>query len=304
MDARVLRRELAAIGLILFAVFLTGALVFQRVPENGTCLDATGVFGPAGTWVRCGLVTTVGIPGASLVALGSLIFALTLFGRLRREDEDAREWAVLLAGVVALTPVAVGLALGGEPSANDATGLWGSFAAHYLRKGFGAAGAWIFFVLAASALTVVTLRWNPIRMVIGSGCSLPSSPNSITGSRITSARGFRPFLSAPRPEASATSASSFAESRSTSRASAGSIAGISSGGGASRSASVGVDGGVMLRLLRSSYDIAFESAFVSRAQPRPISVRIGVQRNVTTVSALAAKAKKIHAPAAPKPFRK
>jgi len=203
MDARVLRRELAAIGLILFAVFLTGALVFQRVPENGTCLDATGVFGPAGTWVRCGLVTTVGIPGASLVALGSLIFALTLFGRLRREDEDAREWAVLLAGVVALTPVAVGLALGGEPSANDATGLWGSFAAHYLRKGFGAAGAWIFFVLAASALTVVTLRWNPIRMVIGSGrareTKADSKATSYDDRSSRSSRSSRSMTSPPTP---------------------------------------------------------------------------------------------------------
>ena len=178
MDARPLRRELAAIGLILFAVFLAGALVFQHVPENGACLDATGAFGPAGTWARCGLVTTVGIPGASLVALGSLIFALTLFGRLRREDDDAREWGVLLAGVVALTPVAIGLALGGEPAANDATGLWGSFAAHYLRKGFGAAGAWIFFVLAASALTVVTLRWNPIRMLIGPGRARETNADS------------------------------------------------------------------------------------------------------------------------------
>ncbi len=167
MDARLLRRELAAIGLILFAVFLAGALIFQRVPENGACLDATGAFGPAGTWARCALVTTVGIPGASLVALGSLVLALTLFGRLRRVDDDARDWAVLLVGVVALTPVAIGLALGGEPSANDATGLWGSFAAHYLRKGFGAAGAWIFYLLATSALTVATLRWNPIRMLVG-----------------------------------------------------------------------------------------------------------------------------------------
>ena len=128
--------------------------------------------------MRCGLVTTIGVPGAALVALGSLVFALTLFGRLRRDDDDAREWGILLAGVVALTPVAIGLALGGEPSANDATGLWGSFAAHYLRKGFGAAGAWIFFLLATSALTVATLRWNPIRVLVGPGRSRETNANS------------------------------------------------------------------------------------------------------------------------------
>ena len=41
------------------------------------------------------------------------------------------------------------------------TGFWGGFVAHYLRKGLGMAGAWIVLVLALSALTVATLRWNP-----------------------------------------------------------------------------------------------------------------------------------------------
>ncbi len=169
MDARVLRRELAAIGLTLLSVFIAGALTFQTVPEGGRCLDAVGSFGPAGTYTRCALVMTVGVPGASIVAIGLLIVALTLFGHLRSEDDDAREWGILLVGVVALVPIAIGLALGGEPTASESTGLWGSFAAHYMRKGFGVAGAWIFFLLATSALTVATLRWNPIRMLLGPG---------------------------------------------------------------------------------------------------------------------------------------
>lgn len=167
MEARLLRREFAAIGLTLFAVFVCGALVFQRVPMNGGCLDAVGVFGPFGTWVRCALVTTVGIPGAALVAIGCLVVGLALFDRLREPDDQAVEWGLLFAGVVALVPVAIGLALGGEVTTSTATGLWGSFIAHYLRKGLGAAGAWILFLLATSALTVVTLRWNPIRMLVG-----------------------------------------------------------------------------------------------------------------------------------------
>ena len=96
MDARVLRKELAAIGLLLTAVFVAGALVFQRVPAGGAWLDAVGAFGPVGTYTRCALVTTVGVPGAALVALSCLIVALTLFGRLRQEDDDAREWGCLL----------------------------------------------------------------------------------------------------------------------------------------------------------------------------------------------------------------
>ena len=179
MEARVVRRELAAVGLTLFAVFIAGALVYQQVPDGGGCLDAAGAFGPAGTYTRCALVSTVGVPGATIITVGLLIMALNLFGHLRSEDDDVREWGILFAGVVMLVPVAIGLAMGAEPVASTTTGLWGSFAAHYLRKGFGAAGAWIFFLLATSALTVATLRWNPIRMLLGPGRK--SASEAITG---------------------------------------------------------------------------------------------------------------------------
>lgn len=169
MEARVLRRELSAIGLTLLAVFIAGALTFQKVPDGGDCFAAVGAFGPAGTYARCALVMTVGVPGAAIVALGLLIVALTLFGHLRSEDDDAREWGILFAGIVALVPVAIGLALGGErtPTIPVSTGMWGMIAAHYLRMGLGVAGAWIVFLLATSVLTVSTLRWNPIRMLLG-----------------------------------------------------------------------------------------------------------------------------------------
>jgi len=187
VDARLLRREFAAISLTLLAVFLAGALAFQRVPAGGGCLEAVGAFGPAGTWARCALVTTVGIPGAALVAGGCLVVGLALFGRLRQRDDQAVEWGLLFAGVVALVPIAIGLALGGEVSDSPATGLWGSLVAHYLRKGLGAAGAWIVFLLAASALTVLTMRWNPIRMLVGpSATRTPSDAGGAASGAATS----------------------------------------------------------------------------------------------------------------------
>ena len=196
MDSRVLRREFAAIGLTLLAVFLGGALIFQRVPEHGGCLDAVGAFGPAGTIARCALVTSVGVPGAALVAAGCLVIALVLFGRLRQRDDHAIEWGLLFAGVVALVPLAIGLALTDDkPVDSPAVGMWGSFAAFYLRKGLGAAGAWIVFVLAASALTVVTLRWNPIRMLLGPSSGGAASPEKSTVSATTLAERL-----APEPE--------------------------------------------------------------------------------------------------------
>ncbi|MEQ1691701.1 MAG: DNA translocase FtsK, partial [Gemmatimonas sp.] len=201
MDARLLRREFAAIGLTLLAVFLAGALVFQQVPAGATCLDAVGAFGPAGTWARCALVMTVGIPGAALVAAGCLVVGLALFGRLRQADDQAVEWGLLFAGIVALVPVAIGLALGGEPSTSSATGLWGSFTAHYLRKGLGSAGAWIVFVLASSALTVLTLRWNPIRMLVGPSERKGAPPEaSLTATSAVTARQTLAERLAPEPE--------------------------------------------------------------------------------------------------------
>ncbi len=197
MEPAVLRRELSAIALTLLAVFLTGALVFNAPVAGQGCLEATGVFGPAGTWARCALVSTVGIPSAAIVAMGCLVVALTLFGRIARAD-DASDWGVLFAGTVTLVPVAIGLALGGEPSASDSAGLWGSFAAHYLRKGFGSAGAWVFFLLASSALTVATLRWNPIRVLLGPGArktDLDNTDRGAVGSRAVVSGRKRPTLS-------------------------------------------------------------------------------------------------------------
>ncbi|MGV3710675.1 MAG: DNA translocase FtsK, partial [Gemmatimonas sp.] len=168
MRGAVLRRELTAVGLSLLAAFLLGALIFQAVPETGSCWDATGVFGPVGTIAKCSLVKTVGMPGAVLIAIGCLVMALRIFGTLSTES-DAPEWGVLFGGVIVLLPIAVGLAIGGEPVDNTLTGLWGSFVSYYMRRALGSAGAWILFVLGVSVLTVATLRWNPIRMVLGPG---------------------------------------------------------------------------------------------------------------------------------------
>jgi S-DNA-T family DNA segregation ATPase FtsK/SpoIIIE len=166
MDRRLLRRELTAIGLTLLSVFIVGALLFQREAAGARCSDAEGLFGPAGTYIRCALVWSVGVPGAALVAAGCLVVALVLFGRLRSIDNDTREWGLLFAGLVVLVPITIGLALA-EPDPTTSTGFWGHFVSYYLRRGFGAGGAWIAWGLALSVLTVLTLRWNPIRLLLG-----------------------------------------------------------------------------------------------------------------------------------------
>ncbi len=162
----IMRRELLAVLLTVFAVFIVGSLIFQSAPEGARCLDSTGVFGPAGTYLRCSLVWSVGIPGTLMIAAGCLVVALVQFGRIRSASDDSREWMLLFAGLVLLVPVATGLATA-SPDPLSVTGFWGHFAAFYLRRMFGAVGAWVALLLALSALTVITLRWNPIRVLLG-----------------------------------------------------------------------------------------------------------------------------------------
>ncbi len=192
MSGSSLRREIASIALALFAVFLIGALALQRVPASGICFEATGVFGPVGTFVRCTLVGAVGIPGAVLIAAACLLMALRLVGRFgETSTHDATRAAMLAGGAVLLVPVAIALARGGEPEASAASGLWGSFVAHYLRKFLGPAGAWVVWVLATSALTVLTIRWNPLRMVMA------PSPNARAGAAASEARDAKGAKSKP-----------------------------------------------------------------------------------------------------------
>jgi len=168
MTAPPIRREFAAIGLLLAGAFLLGALAFQAPAVGEACLEATGPFGPLGTGVRCALVGAVGVPGALLVGAGAIAAALVLFGRVAWPD-GGRRALVLGSGLVLLVPVAIALALGGDapPAASSATGLVGAFVAHYLRKATGAVGAWLAWLLALSTVTVVSLRWNPLRLLVG-----------------------------------------------------------------------------------------------------------------------------------------
>ncbi len=176
------RRELLAAGLTVFALFLLGALFFHIPAEGMRCSEATGVFGPVGTWLRCALVWTVGIPGTLMLAGVSLMLALIQFGRIRAPGRESRDWELLFAGLIALVPIAVALALA-APEPGTMTGFWGHFMAFYLRRIFGAAGSWFAWLLALSVLTVVTMRWNPIRVLFGRSGSAAQDGAAAQGTR-------------------------------------------------------------------------------------------------------------------------
>ena len=172
MGSTHLRRELAGIAMMLFAVFLAGALGVLALAELRSGVDVRGSVGWVGWYLARPLVVLVGWPAAALAPLAAAAYALRVFGRLGPTEDGASRrssWMVFFAGLALLLPVAVGLGLGLRIGSDHspAAGLWGGLIAAYWREWFGAMGAWVVITLALSALTAATLAWNPIRMIIG-----------------------------------------------------------------------------------------------------------------------------------------
>lgn len=165
MGRKQLKRELAGIGLLVAGAFLLGALIAVPSSSAAACGDARGLFGPVGACARHYLVQVVGLPAALLIPAAALLHGMRLIGRV--EAQADRSWLVFLGGAVILLPVALGLATGAERDVTAWGGWWGHLLAFYMARGFGTAGAWLIVLLALSAMTVVTLAWNPLRMLLG-----------------------------------------------------------------------------------------------------------------------------------------
>ena len=166
MEGR-LKRELVGVVLLVFGLFLAATiLVGAGTPLTGSCTEAHGLMGPVGSCLRQGLLKLLGLPATILLPLVPAVHALRLFGRMRSDTD--RSWMLFLAGLVVLLPIAFGLGVeNGESVGSLAAGLWGSFVAYYLYAFFGPVGAWFVISLLLCALTVLTLAWNPIRVLIG-----------------------------------------------------------------------------------------------------------------------------------------
>ena len=167
MGSSGLKRELIGIALLLFSVFLAGALVSLGLHDLHAGVSVRDNVGWLGYWLARPVVAFLGWPAAALLPTVPAVHALRLFGRL--ESETDRSWMIFLAGMVAILPIGIGLALHaplGETSYSS--GIWGGFVAYYWRAFFGGFGAWVMVALAVSALAAATLRWNPVRMIVGS----------------------------------------------------------------------------------------------------------------------------------------
>ena len=102
-----LKRELQGIALLLFAVFLAGALGVLALAQLRGGVNVRESIGPVGQWLALPLVTFVGWPAALMAPLAPAVHALRVFGRL--ESATDRKWLLFFTGVVALLPIGVAL---------------------------------------------------------------------------------------------------------------------------------------------------------------------------------------------------
>jgi len=159
-----LAREIRGIVLLLFGIFLAGALAAQGITELQGHGSIKGNFGWIGALLARPIALLVGWPASALLPLALIAHALRLFGRLGERKD--RSWMVFLFGMVVWLPIAFGLAQGGVREATPLAGIWGDFAAFYLLQFAGTVGAWILMAIALSVLTAVALSWNPIRVIV------------------------------------------------------------------------------------------------------------------------------------------
>jgi DNA segregation ATPase FtsK/SpoIIIE, S-DNA-T family len=175
-----LKREISGIALLLFAIFLAGALTVLGLAQLRAGVDVRANVGPVGWFLAYPLVALVGWPAAIMAPLAPAVHALRVFGRLASETD--RKWMMFFAGVVVLVPIGVALATVPAPGETSlASGLWGSFVGYYWRSWFGGIGAWLIWVLAASALMAWTLSWNPVRALIGRAAMPVAGPVAAAG---------------------------------------------------------------------------------------------------------------------------
>lgn len=173
MSGSHLKRELTGIALLLFSVFLAGALGALALAQLRTGLSVRGSVGWVGWYLARPIVALLGWPAASLTPLVPLVHALRVFGRL--ESDTDRSWMIFFGGLVVLLPIAIGVAMNAPlGSSSQASGWWGAGVAYYWRQWFGGFGAWVVIALASSVLTAATLAWNPIRVLIGHRSPLAS----------------------------------------------------------------------------------------------------------------------------------
>src|SRR2546423_6102621 len=159
-----LARKIRGIVLLLFGIFLAGALAaegYTQLHGNG---NVKGNFGWVGAPLAHPIALLLGWPAAALLPLAPAAHALRLFGRLGERKD--RSWMVFLLGMVVLLPVIFGLAEAGIREATPLAGIWGAFAAFYVLQFAGSAGAWILMAISLSVLMAATLSWNPIRVVV------------------------------------------------------------------------------------------------------------------------------------------
>jgi DNA segregation ATPase FtsK/SpoIIIE, S-DNA-T family len=160
------RRELWGLTLFALALLLALALVPLAWFGAGHLLPASNLVGILGHHLARGTTGFLGVGAAALPLLVALWGAYA-FGRLA--SPAAERWTVLLTGLILLVPAAVALFGGTSGAPTPASGWLGAAAGALLETGLGRVGGGVVLVFLFAALSVVTLRWNPLRSALAGG---------------------------------------------------------------------------------------------------------------------------------------
>src|SRR5256714_13728779 len=123
-------REIRGTVLLLFGIFLAGALAAQGITELQGPGSIHGNFGWIAALLARPIALLVGWPAAALLPLALIAHALRLFGRLGERKD--RSWMVFLLGMVVLLPIVFGEAGGGGGGAGGAGGHLGGLSGFFI----------------------------------------------------------------------------------------------------------------------------------------------------------------------------
>nr|MCU0627139.1 DNA translocase FtsK 4TM domain-containing protein [Gemmatimonadaceae bacterium] len=158
------RREVGGVGMLCLSLFLAGVLATYAVGSDGGLQEVRGAFGVVGAFLARPLVLLLGWSGAVFLPVLPAVHGLRLLGRL--DSREDRDWLRFIIGVALTLPIAAALALRVGRELSVVAGLWGGFLAFYLERWVGAVGAWLVVLALLCGLTIATLAWNPLQLVL------------------------------------------------------------------------------------------------------------------------------------------
>ena len=175
-----LQRELWALALLLLSILLTLSFIPPTlIGESGARLFPTGnIVGSLGALISRGAWDLLGVCAFLVPALPA-VWAAGIRGQI--DGSAARRFTILLVGLLVLIPMATYAFARPVTPGPSLAGWLGRVLGEPLTVGLGWVGAALLTSFAIVALSVITIGWNPLRVMAQGGRSAWSGSRSAVG---------------------------------------------------------------------------------------------------------------------------